>query len=91
MESKSERTVTRGGALKQLIVLPALAAFVGTSSIAADAADNKKQFNYQDKPDAKTGRKCSGCQLFKPPHSCAVVTGTISPNGWCKLWAPKAH
>ena len=90
MESDSEKNLTRGGAIKHLIVLPALAGLVGMSSIAADAADNKAQFKYQDKPDSKTGHKCSQCQLFKPPHSCAVVHGVISPNGWCTAWVKKS-
>ena len=77
--------LTRGGALKALIVLPALA---GIMTSVASAADNKKQFKYQDKP-GKNGQKCSGCSLFKPPHGCSVVTGTISPNGWCIAWAKK--
>ena len=78
----------RSQAIKQLIVLPALAAIA--TPLVAEAADNKKQFHYQDKPDKATGHKCSGCQLFKPPHGCAVVTGTISPNGWCTSWVKKA-
>ncbi|WP_405054934.1 high-potential iron-sulfur protein [Vulcanimicrobium alpinum] len=61
-------------------------AAVGT---AAEAADNKKQFKYQDKP-GKGGAKCSTCSLFKPPHGCQVVTGKISPNGWCVAYAKKA-
>jgi len=78
--------LTRGGALKALIVLPALA---GLLPAAANAADNKAQFKYQGKP-GKGGEKCSQCQLFKPPHGCAVVTGTISANGWCKAWVKKS-
>lgn len=80
---------TRRDALKQLIVLPALAglAAAGATSL-AEAADNKKQFRYQDKPGPR-GRKCSGCRWFRPPHRCQIVTGTISPNGWCTAWAKK--
>jgi hypothetical protein len=52
----------------------------------AQAADNKAQFKYQDKP-AKNGAKCSGCRLFRPPSGCTVVTGKISPDGWCIAWA----
>jgi hypothetical protein len=73
-----------------LIVLPALAGLVGMSSLGADAAtDNKAQFKYQDKP-GPSGHRCSQCQLFKPPHSCAVVHGVISPNGWCTAWVKKS-
>ncbi|MDQ2993133.1 MAG: high-potential iron-sulfur protein [Candidatus Eremiobacteraeota bacterium] len=58
-----------------------------TTGTAARAADNKKQFKYQDKP--KGGHKCSGCRFFKAPHGCTIVTGNISPNGWCNAWAKK--
>jgi hypothetical protein len=89
MDRSSEKQ-SRKDALRTLIVLPALAGALALTSTAADAADNKAQFKYQDKPDAKTGHHCSQCQLFKPPHSCSVVTGVISPNGWCTAWVKKA-
>lgn len=79
---------TRKDALKALIVLPALAGAMAMGGTAiAQAADNKAQFKYQDKP--KDGHKCSQCRFFKPPHGCQIVTGTISPNGWCVSWVKK--
>jgi hypothetical protein len=39
---------------------------------------------YQDRP--KSGLTCAGCTLFRPPRSCEVVQGDISPNGWCKFF-----
>lgn len=77
--------LTRAGALKSLIVLPALA---GIMTSVASAADNKKQFKYQDKP-GPGGKKCAGCRFFRAPHGCSIVTGTISPNGWCIAWAKR--
>ena len=85
-EDSKERT--RAEALKHIVMLPALAAVIARGAVPALAADNKKQFKYQDKP-GKNGEKCSGCSLFKPPSSCSVVTGKISPNGWCVAWAKK--
>lgn len=83
---RSSKNVTRGDALKQLIVLPALAGMLAAGSLGvADAADNKKQFRYQDKPGPH-GQKCSGCHFFEPPHACSIVHGKISPNGWCIAW-----
>ena len=87
---RSSENQSRKDALRTLIVLPALAGALALTSTAADAANNQAQFKYQDKPDAKTGHKCSMCQLFKPPHSCSLVTGTISPNGWCVASAKKS-
>ena len=82
--------LTRKEALTSLIVLPALAGIMGT---VADAADNKAQFKYQDKPNGK--QKCSGCALYVPGKTatasgtCKVVKGAISPNGWCTAFSPK--
>jgi hypothetical protein len=79
---------TRKEALRSLIVLPALAGALAMGMAPADAADNKKQFHYQDKP-GPGGKKCGGCRFFKAPNGCSIVTGTISPNGWCIAWAKR--
>lgn len=79
---------TRADALKQIVMLPALAAALAGGALPAIAADNKAQFKYQDKPGTG-GKKCSGCRFFKAPSSCSIVTGKISPNGWCIAWAKK--
>ena len=42
---------------------------------------------YQDSP--KDSHQCDGCIQWQPPNACQVVDGTISPTGWCKLWAKK--
>lgn len=81
-------SLTRGRALRRIAGLPLAALAVGATLSAAQAADNKKQFKYQDKP-GKGGAKCSGCRFFKAPHACTIVTGTISPNGWCIAFAKK--
>lgn len=76
----------RSDAIKQLIVLPALAGVLAAGTAPAVAADNKKQFRYQDQP-GPGGKKCSGCRFFRAPKACSIVTGTISPTGWCIAWA----
>jgi recombinational DNA repair protein RecR len=43
---------------------------------------------YQKQP--KNGQMCSTCINFDPPNACKIVTGTIDPNGWCLVYAPKA-
>jgi hypothetical protein len=75
--------------LKRLAAVPFVALGVGATLSAAQAADNKKQFKYQDKPGPH-GQKCAGCRFFKKPNACAIVTGKISPNGWCISYAPGA-
>jgi hypothetical protein len=80
------KPVSRGLVLRRIASIPFAALAVGATLSAAQAADNKKQFKYQDKP-GKNGQKCSGCKLFVKPNGCKVVTGKISPNGWCIAWA----
>ena len=65
---------------------------LATRSFAADAPSatvKKENAGYQDQP--KGDQRCSLCNHFVAPASCQVVIGTISPNGWCKLFAPKAQ
>ena len=76
----------RSDAIKQLIVLPALAGALIAEASAA--ADNTKQFHYQDHP-GPGGKKCSGCRFFRKPNACSIVTGKISPDGWCIAWAKR--
>jgi hypothetical protein len=45
---------------------------------------SKSDSAYQDTP--KNGQQCSECTKFQPPKGCSVVTGDISPRGWCKLY-----
>lgn len=80
--------LTRARALRRIAGLPVAALAVGATLSAAQAADNKKQFHYQDKP-GPGGKKCAGCRFFRAPHGCTIVTGTISPNGWCIAWAKR--
>ena len=84
------KKICRPEFLRALAAGPAIVASVAVASSTADAADTRTQLKYQDTPDKKTGQKCSGCQLFKPPNACVVITGTISPNGWCTAWAKKS-
>ncbi|HEV2262004.1 MAG TPA: high-potential iron-sulfur protein [Candidatus Rubrimentiphilum sp.] len=77
---------TRKEALKTVVVLPALAALI--SPAIADAKMSQRAAGYKNTPGPMR-RKCSGCRFFQKPHSCSLVAGTISPNGWCKYWAKK--
>ena len=84
-----KKFVSRGLALKSIAAIPFAALGISAALSPAQAAtDNKKQFKYQDKPGPK-GQKCAGCKLFRKPNKCTVVTGNISPNGWCIAWVAK--
>ena len=86
--------ITRQKALAQLLVLPALAGGFAVGATAVARADSRVDLKYQSTP--KGGQKCSQCVLFTPgktPTSdgtCKVITGAISPNGWCTAFAKKS-
>jgi hypothetical protein len=91
-DSPSE--VTRQKALAQLLVLPALAGGFAVGATGVARADSRVDLKYQSTP--KGSQKCSECVLFTPgktPTSdgtCKVITGAISPNGWCTAFAKKS-
>ncbi len=78
----SRRAVLRGAALTAGAV-PILLA--GTR--AAQAKATQKVVAYQDTPNA--GKTCEMCRSFEAPSSCKTVEGTVSPQGWCKIFIKK--
>jgi hypothetical protein len=64
-----------------------LAAAFFPSGTDAAAKVSQAAAGYQTSP--KNGQKCENCKNFKPPSSCQLVDGEISPNGWCKFYAKK--
>ena len=88
----SRRAVLRGSvALVAAAGSAATAAEDGAATMKFAQAAQKvaqKDVQYQETP--KDGNKCSLCTNFQPPNACAIVAGTISPNGWCVAFAPKA-
>ncbi len=79
----SRRTIVTQG----LACAAGVAALVGFVTEAA-AKMSQAAAQYQETP--KGDRQCSNCSLFKPPNSCTLVEGNISPTGWCKFWVKKA-
>ena len=63
-----------------------VAAVIGTST-PAQAKAAQKSVKYQDTP--KGDQRCDNCALFEAPSSCKTVDGTISPEGWCMVYAKK--
>ena len=74
----------------ELTALLAGASFLSRANAQQPAVQKASQqaMKYQNKP-GKDGQKCADCMHFQPPKSCAVVEGTISPNGWCVAWVKK--
>jgi hypothetical protein len=47
---------------------------------------SKAAVAYQDQPDGD--KECAKCAQFEPPVACKLVDGPISPQGYCRLFAP---
>ncbi|TAN07622.1 MAG: iron oxidase [Rhodanobacteraceae bacterium] len=99
MKKQAEFDPSRRQLLKVGAAAAALGAVVVTGLVAprrafAQAAMSKATAMYQDQPHGKD--MCSNCIHFIPgkskqaPGTCKVVEGSISPNGWCVAYAPKA-
>jgi hypothetical protein len=84
----TRRTLLIGAAT--LASLPVLAA---PPRAAAAGTLPKANAKYQDHPNA--GNKCDMCTYWVPgakpaeDGQCKVVAGSIAPNAWCILYAPK--
>jgi len=60
--------------------------FLGLGISAAYAAKaSKSSVAYRDSP--KGDQNCANCRLFNSPSACKSVEGSVSPNGWCRIWA----
>jgi hypothetical protein len=44
------------------------------------------QADAQYQPTPKGMFSCGVCTFFIKPNACKIVTGEISPQGWCKLF-----
>jgi len=66
------------------------AALGGVSAVpparAAEPAAKLSQIVAAYQTTAKGMFSCAVCTFFIRPCSCQVVSGDISPNGWCKLF-----
>ena len=65
----------------------ALIAAAVPSATVAGSKIAQKAVKYQVTP--KGAARCDNCRLWQAPGSCKLVDGTISPSGWCTIYAPK--
>jgi len=85
-----DKLATRRTALKTGLGLLAAggAAGIASRARAQSAKATPASVGYQTKPS--NGQQCSGCSQFIAPAGCQLVSGTISPSGWCELYSPKS-
>ena len=81
----SRRSVLREAALLAGAALTA--SMVPRKEALAQQKASQQAMQYQDK--ANGDKRCSNCLSFIPPSGCAIVEGTVSPNGYCLAWAKK--
>jgi hypothetical protein len=48
---------------------------------------SKAAVGYQDHPDGD--KHCEKCSQYVAPAGCKIVDGPISPEGFCRLFAPQ--
>jgi High potential iron-sulfur protein len=82
--------ISRRDMLRNATVIAGGVAALATALTAtrAEAKNSQAAAAYQATP--KNGQSCSTCALFRPPSSCLMVEGTISPDGWCKFYVKKS-
>jgi hypothetical protein len=75
--------------LQQFATAAGTAALLGVSAnhAAAQAKLAKKDVDYQEQP--KGTQRCDNCFNFEARSGCKVVEGQVSPQGWCKAYAPR--
>lgn len=84
--------ISRREALSGLVILPALAGVLISTTTVAEAKITQATAGYQTHPNH--GLQCSGCRFFQPGRtpktgSCSVVAGVISAKGWCTSFVAK--
>ena len=81
-------TAILAGTVASAAVVPiALAQSAQPDQSSEGSQVTKQAAQYQDQPNGQ--QQCSLCANFQAPSACAVVSGTVSPNGWCKLFKAK--
>lgn len=88
MDRFSRRQVSRRDFLNITAVGTGAVLAIGLTASPAQAKVPQKVVNYQPKP--KGNQSCATCGLFVPQTSCKLVDGTVTPQGWCTLYQPRA-
>jgi len=81
---RCRRLLTRRTLLAAGLGLAAPGAHADAPAPETQAKISQAEAQYQPMP--KGMFSCATCTFFIKPTACKVVTGAISPNGWCKLF-----
>jgi hypothetical protein len=76
---------TRRSLVQAAIGVVGTAAAIAIRPATAAPTISKAAVGYQDQP--QDDKECDRCLQFLAPSSCKVVEGTISPHGFCRIFA----
>jgi hypothetical protein len=82
----------KGAMLAGAALVPALAATTKAKAATSYGAVPQATVGYVTRTTNK--HQCEDCKFYiaaavnTAPGRCQVVTGSIEPHGWCKLWSP---
>ena len=57
------------------------------TAFAAKKQRSQADVAYQDHPHGS--ERCDNCEPFIAPNKCRTVEGTVSAQGWCKIYVEK--
>lgn len=72
--------------LRRAVRAAGAAAILGLTANRAAAKISQAAVAYQPQPNGD--KRCDKCVQFQPPNACKIIEGTISPQGWCRVFAP---
>jgi hypothetical protein len=79
--------LSRRGAVGRIACLAGTALVARIGQVRSQERLSKAEANYQDHPNGQ--QRCEICLQFRPPGTCQIVTGVISPTGWCQFFAAR--
>jgi hypothetical protein len=80
-----DRRAPRRQVLQAVVCIAALFGVAARLAV-AQIKVSQAAAGYQDHPNGK--KQCGDCVHFTAPDKCALIAGTISAQGWCRLFGP---
>jgi hypothetical protein len=84
-----ERRASRRQFLTDIALLAGGATLLAAATIPGPAAAKVGPGDVGYQPTPKGQSKCGTCTQWQGPDACKVVSGKISPNGWCSIYVQK--
>jgi hypothetical protein len=91
-EGMNDWVKTKDRASRRVLLRTAVGAIsAGVIGLAGNRAAGQMKISqaaagYQDHPTGAD--RCASCTHFQQPDRCQLIAGSISPQGWCRLFTP---